>query len=225
MADPANSVDQPPTLARRPSGVYVYVKRLVDVLAAGIALVVFSPILLAAALALKLTSRGPLFFAQVRAGLNGRTFRVLKFRTMRADRTPDPTELVPLDHPDITRVGRLLRRAKIDELPQFINVLLGHMSVIGPRPTLPDQAERYDDFQRQRLWVRPGCSGLAQINGNIAISWPERIKWDVYYVHHMSPWLDLKILFRTPMVILLGEARFTRRLDDALFSHEVPTDG
>lgn len=225
MTDPANSADQPPLSAKHPSGVYVHVKRLADVLAAGIGLVLVSPILLAAAAALKVTSRGPVFFTQMRAGLNDRPFRVLKFRTMRADRTADPAELVPLTHPDITRIGRLLRRTKIDELPQIINVLLGHMSIIGPRPTLPDQAERYDDFQRQRLWVRPGCSGLAQINGNIAISWPERIKWDVYYVHHMSPWLDLQILFRTPMVILLGDARFTRRLDDALSPHEAPTEG
>jgi len=225
MTDGKNSVDPPTLSGKHPSGVYVYVKRLADVLTAAIGLVVLSPILLAAAAALKVTSRGPVFFTQIRAGLNGRPFRVLKFRTMRADRTPDPAELVPLNHPDITRVGRLLRRTKIDELPQIINALLGHMSIIGPRPTLPDQVERYDDFQRQRLWVRPGCSGLAQINGNIAISWPERIKWDVYYVHHMSPWLDLQILFRTPMVILLGEARFTRRLDDALSSHEAPTEG
>jgi lipopolysaccharide/colanic/teichoic acid biosynthesis glycosyltransferase len=197
-----------------PSGWYLPVKRLADIVAASILLIVLSPVLLLAAAAVKLTSRGPVFFTQTRIGLNEEPFRLFKFRTMRGGRTPDPKELVPLDHPEITRVGRLLRRTKIDELPQMFNVLLGDMSIVGPRPTLPDQVGRYDDFERQRQWVRPGCTGLAQIHGGTAISWPERIEWDVYYVHHMSFWLDLRILFRTPLVILLGEGRFACRLSD-----------
>jgi lipopolysaccharide/colanic/teichoic acid biosynthesis glycosyltransferase len=204
---------EPP--ARRPSGWYPPIKRVADVIVAGIGLVLVSPILLVAALAIKLTSRGPLFFTQTRIGRDEAPIRILKFRTMQAGRTPDPNEVVSLDHPEITRVGRLLRRTKIDELPQIINVLKGDMSLIGPRPTLPDQVERYNDFERQRQRVRPGCTGLAQIHGNTAIDWPDRIRWDVYYVNHMSPWLDLQILFRTPLVILLGEDRFACRLDDS----------
>jgi undecaprenyl phosphate N,N'-diacetylbacillosamine 1-phosphate transferase len=200
---------------------YRPLKRLADVVAATVVLIMLSPVLLLAALAVKLTSRGPVFFTQTRIGLNQVPFRVWKYRTMHGDRKPDPKELVPLDHPEITPVGRLLRRLKIDELPQLVNVLIGEMSIVGPRPTLPDQVERYDVFERQRQWVRPGCTGLAQIHGGTAITWPDRIRWDVYYVHHMSPWLDLQILFRTPLVILLGESRFVCLLGEG---PEVPVE-
>ena len=117
-------------------------KRAFDVIVACLLLLALSPVLLLAALLVKLTSRGPLFFTQERAGREGVIFRVVKFRTMRGDRTPDPKELVPLEHPEITRVGRLLRRLKIDELPQLILVVAGDMSLVGPRPTLPDQVAR-----------------------------------------------------------------------------------
>ena len=189
-------------------------KRTTDVLTAAGVLVILSPLLLLASLAIKLTSRGPLLFTQDRVGRGGRRFRVLKFRTMRGGRRPDPEELVPLDHPEITPVGRVLRRTKIDELPQLLNVLIGDMSVVGPRPTLGEQVERYDDFERRRLDVRPGCTGLAQVNGNTALPWPERIKWDVSYVDRCSPWLDAWILLKTVAVIVAGERRFVRRLDD-----------
>jgi len=207
--------------AKPPTGWYLPVKRLADIVAALIGLIVLGPLLLVSAAAIKLTSRGPVFFTQIRIGLNERSFRLWKFRTMRGGRTPDPKELVPLDHPEITRVGRWLRRTKIDELPQMVNVLLGDMSIIGPRPPLPDQVERYDTFERQRQWVRPGCTGLAQIHGGASISWPDRIRWDVWYVHHLSPWLDLQILFKTPIVILLGEERFACRLEDTRTSAPV----
>jgi lipopolysaccharide/colanic/teichoic acid biosynthesis glycosyltransferase len=197
-----------------PARLYVPFKRAADVATAAGALVVLSPLLLLAALAIKLTSRGPLLFTQDRVGRGGRRFRVLKFRTMRGGRRPDPEELVPLNHPEITRVGRLLRRTKIDELPQLLNVLAGDMSIVGPRPTLSEQVEQYDDFERRRLEVRPGCTGLAQVNGNTALPWPERIKWDVFYVDHCSPWLDAWILLKTVAVIVAGERRFVRRFDD-----------
>lgn len=216
MPETKDTADPTGRAAGSPSGWYPPVKRVADVVLATIGLVLIAPILLGAAAAIRLTGRGPVFFTQRRAGLSTRPFRIYKFRTMRADRVPDAGELVPLDHPDVTRVGRFLRRTKIDELPQLINVLLGGMSVVGPRPTLPDQVERYDDFERQRQWVRPGCTGLAQIHGNTALTWPERIQWDVYYVHHMSPWLDLQILFRTPITILLGDDRFVCRLNEGV---------
>jgi len=193
---------------------YAPFKRVADVVTAVGVLVALSPLLLLASLAIKLTSRGPLLFAQDRVGRGGRRLRVLKFRTMRGGRQPDPEELVPLDHPEITRVGRVLRRTKIDELPQLLNVLAGDMSIVGPRPTLGEQVEQYDDFERRRLEVRPGCTGLAQVNGNTALPWSERIKWDVFYVDHCSPWLDVWILLKTVAVVIAGEERFVRRLDD-----------
>lgn len=180
-------------------------KRLFDVLASAILLLVFSPVLLIAAGLVKLTSRGPIFFSQQRAGRNGIPFHVPKLRTMRADRTPDPKELVPLDHAEITRVGRFLRRFKIDELPQLICVLKGDMSLVGPRPTLLDQVAAYDDFRRQRLLVRPGVTGLAQVNGNTAISWDQRILFDIAYVRRCSLWLDASILLRTCRAVVGGE--------------------
>ena len=185
-------------------------KRVFDVAATSVALVALSPVLIVAAAAVKLTSRGPLWFMQERVGRDGRRFRVVKFRTMRGGRTPDPKELIPLDHPDITPVGRLLRRLKIDEMPQLVHVLKGEMSLIGPRPTLPDQVEAYDDFRRQRLLVRPGISGLAQVYGNTSIPWDERILFDIAYVRGCSLVMDLGILLRTVWVILAGEAHTTR---------------
>lgn len=205
-----------------PSPIYYKpLKRAGDLLLAALALLALSPLMLAAALTIKLTSRGPIFFHQQRAGRSGRCFGLIKFRTMLAGRTPDPQELVPLNHPDITTVGRLLRRTKIDELPQLFNVLTGHMSVVGPRPTLPDQIERYDLFERRRLQVRPGCTGLAQVNGNIALSWSERIKWDVYYVDNHSFCMDVKILLKTVVVIIAGEQRFVRHIDQTDFAKDV----
>lgn len=200
---------------------YKPLKRAGDLLLAALALLTLSPLMLVAALAIKLTSRGPIFFHQQRAGRAGRCFALIKFRTMLARRTPDPQELVPLNHPDITTVGRLLRRTKIDELPQLFNVLAGHMSVVGPRPTLPDQIERYDLFERRRLQVRPGCTGLAQVNGNIALSWSERIKWDVYYVDNHSFCMDVKILLKTVLVIVAGEQRFLRHIDQTDFAKDL----
>jgi len=161
-------------------------------------------------LLVKLTSRGPVFFVQARSGRYGRDFRLLKLRTMRGGRAPDPKEIVPLDHPEITAIGRILRRLKIDEMPQILNVVKGDMSLIGPRPTLPDQAAAYDDFQRRRLLVRPGLTGLAQVNGNAAVSWDERIKYDVYYVENHGFWTDASILMKTILVVLRGEERFVR---------------
>ncbi len=201
-------------MGHHPSGAYLPVKRLADIVISLVGVVILSPVLALSALAIRLTGRGSVFFTQTRIGLDEKPFRLFKFRTMRAGRTPDPKELVPLDHPEITWIGRILRRTKVDELPQIFNVLLGDMSLIGPRPTLPDQVERYDDFERQRQWVRPGCTGLAQVHGGTAISWPERIEWDVYYVRHLNIWLDLRILCRTPMVIIFGEDRFACRLGD-----------
>jgi lipopolysaccharide/colanic/teichoic acid biosynthesis glycosyltransferase len=188
-----------------------YGKRPFDAIVAALLIVMLSPVLGIAALLVKLTSAGPVFFTQERTGRNGRVFRVRKFRTMYRDHKHDVKETVPLDHPAITPVGRVLRRLKIDELPQLFSVLCGTMSLIGPRPGLPSQAAAYDDFQRRRLLVRPGCTGLSQVNSmSRGADWTERIRYDVYYVAHCGLWLDLTILAKTPLVVLLGEQRFDR---------------
>jgi len=189
-------------------------KRAADLVVASVLTVAFSPLMAVLALLIRWTSAGPVLFVQQRAGRGGRLFRVYKFRTMRGDRTPDAEEIVPLDHADITRLGRLIRRFKVDELPQLVNVLVGDMALVGPRPTLPDQVRRYDEFQRRRLCVRPGLTGLAQVNGNAAIPWEQRILYDVAYVKQCGFWVDVGILVKTLMVIALGEDRFARRFEE-----------
>ncbi len=193
-------------------------KRAVDFVAALLLVVVLTPVWLPAALLVKLTSRGPLFFSQERVGKDGRIFRPMKFRTMSGTRKPDPKELVPLDHPEITAVGFYLRRFKIDELPQLLSILAGDMALIGPRPTLPDQVEAYDDFRRQRLLVRPGMTGLAQVNGNTALSWDQRILYDIAYVRRCRFFLDVAIVLRTLFVILRGEEALKRRFQDGPYA-------
>lgn len=189
-------------------------KRCFDLILSVLLLVLLSPILLVAALLVKLTSAGPVLFHQDRGGQSGTTFRLCKFRTMRAGRTPDAKELVPLDHPEITFAGRFLRRTKIDELPQLFCVLAGDMSLVGPRPTLPDQVAAYDQFRRQRLLVRPGMTGLAQVNGNTAVPWDQRILFDIAYVRRCSLVLDIRIIARTFLVVLLGDRRMTRKFQE-----------
>ena len=139
---------------------------------------------------------------------------------------PDPKELVPLDHPEITGVGRWLRRLKIDELPQLWNVITGEMSLVGPRPTLLDQTQKYDDFRRQRLLVRPGITGLAQTHGNTQMSWDERILYDVAYVRRCGLGLDLQILGRTVWVIFVGEKAMSRSFAETRYAAwvDIPDD-
>ena len=194
---------------------YLPVKRLADILAAGVFLMVLSPLFVLIAIAIKLSERGPVFFTQIRSGLRGREFTIYKFRTMRTKRKHDPFEYVSANHSDITAIGQMLRRLKLDETPQLWNIFKGDMSLIGPRPTLPEQVVHYNDFERGRLEARPGLTGLAQVNGNILLPWPERIKWDVYYVQQLKPTLDLRIVFKTVFVVLGGAKKFTRTIEQA----------
>jgi lipopolysaccharide/colanic/teichoic acid biosynthesis glycosyltransferase len=194
---------------------YRRVRRTIDLLFAGVLILLLTPVWIIAALAVKLSSPGPLLFTQPRGGLNGEPFKLYKFRTMRSDHVHDPTEIVPLQHSAITRTGRVLRRLKIDELPQLFNILYGDMTLIGPRPTIMDQVLAYDDFQKRRLEWPPGLTGLAQVNGSASMSWDERIKYDVYYVDHAGPWLDLVILLKTLPVVVFGEDRFARPFEQS----------
>ncbi len=195
--------------------------RAFDVVVGVVLIVLTTPIWLAAGALVKSTSKGPVFFSQDRSGKDGVIFRPRKFRTMRGGRLPDAKELVPLDHPEITPVGRWLRRLKIDEMPQLLDVLTGEMSLVGPRPTLPDQVAAYDDFRRQRLLLRPGLSGLAQVHCPASRTWDERILYDVAYVRRCSLLLDMYILLRTVLVIVLGEERTARPFPQTRFAKHV----
>jgi lipopolysaccharide/colanic/teichoic acid biosynthesis glycosyltransferase len=179
--------------------------RALDVAAAGIGLALAAPVLGIAAVAVKLDDGGPVLYRQRRVGLDGKEFELLKLRTMEVGAERRGAGFaVDADDPRITRVGRMLRRLSIDELPQLWNVVRGDMSLIGPRPTLAYQVERYTPRQRRRLEVKPGITGWAQIHGRARLPWDERIELDVWYVEHRSPWLDLKILARTPRALLAG---------------------
>jgi lipopolysaccharide/colanic/teichoic acid biosynthesis glycosyltransferase len=173
-------------------------KRALDVALASAVAVVVSPLLAGIAVAIKLESRGPVFFRQERIGRHGRSFEILKFRSLDEEPAREPGDyLISAADPRITRVGAFLRRWSLDELPQLWNVLRGDMSIVGPRPTLRYQVEQYDDFQRRRLEVLPGVTGWAQVAGRNALSWPDKIKLDVWYVDHRSLRLDLRILLAT----------------------------
>lgn len=179
--------------------------RAADVALAGAGLVISSPILAAASLATKLGDGGPVFYRQRRVGRDGVEFELLKLRTMEVGAEHKGAGLaINEGDPRITPVGRLLRRLSLDELPQLWNVVRGDMSVIGPRPTLAYQVERYTPRQRRRLEVKPGITGWAQIHGRARLPWDDRIELDVWYVEHRSPWLDLKILARTPLALFAG---------------------
>jgi lipopolysaccharide/colanic/teichoic acid biosynthesis glycosyltransferase len=181
------------------------IRRLFDIVVSALALVLSAPVLLAAVVAIKLSSRGPAFYRQRRSGLRGAPFDVLKLRTM-VDGAEHIGAGLAVNAGDtrITRVGSLLRRTSLDELPNLINVLRGEMSLIGPRPTLPAQVEQYTARQRGRLEVKPGITGWAQVNGRSSLPWSERIELDLYYVEHRSLALDLRILLRTPALVLGG---------------------
>lgn len=172
-------------------------RRTVDVIVAALALVVAAPLLALVAMAVAGSMGRPVLFRQTRCGRHGREFRIVKFRTMRPARDPGET-----DPERLTRLGNLLRRTSLDELPQLWNILRGDMSLIGPRPTLPEQVARYDERQRGRLAIRPGVTGLAQVSGRNALSWPERIELDLWYIEHRSLALDLRILARTAVQVV-----------------------
>jgi len=179
-----------------------FLKKIIDVVISGIALVILLPIFVIIGIFIKLDSKGPVFFVQERAGKDGKIFRAYKLRTMvdNAERLGLRHEIAKEDN-RITRVGKYLRWG-IDELPQLINVFKGDMSLVGPRPTLPEQAAGYSKEHRRRLEIRPGLTGWALINGRNALSWPERIEYDIWYIDHWSLWLDLKILFKTVWVVI-----------------------
>jgi lipopolysaccharide/colanic/teichoic acid biosynthesis glycosyltransferase len=172
-------------------------RRLVDLAVAGLATVVLAPVMVLVAVLIRVQLGRPVLFRQRRSGRYGREFTILKFRTMRPPRHADET-----DQERDTALGRRLRAMSLDELPQLVNVLRGDMSLIGPRPTLPEQVVHYDERQRGRLAIRPGITGWAQVNGRNSISWPERIELDLWYIANRSLLIDLRVLWRTALNVV-----------------------
>ena len=178
-------------------------KRAIDILGAGLTLVVLSPVLLVSALVVATRLGRPVLFKQKRAGLGSRAFNVLKFRSMTDARDPDGT-LRP-DSERLTPLGVFLRESSIDELPSLLNVLKGEMSLIGPRPFIYDYVDLYTPEQARRHDVRPGITGWAQVNGRNALSWEEKFRLDVWYVDNISLWLDIKIVFLTLKKLIIRD--------------------
>jgi lipopolysaccharide/colanic/teichoic acid biosynthesis glycosyltransferase len=180
--------------------------RAFDIAIAAIALAILSPVLLIAAIAIKLSSAGPIVYCQRRVGLDGEVFEMWKLRTM--VRGSDPVgvgKVVYRDDPRVTAPGRILRRTSLDEIPNLVNVLRGEMAIVGPRPTIKAQVDDYTPHQKRRHDVLPGITGWAQVQGRAGIPWEERIELDVWYVDHRSPSLDLRILAKTTWLVLTGQ--------------------
>ena len=187
--------------------------RVLDAVLAAALLVITSPLLGLAALAIRLESGGPVFYRQLRVGKGGEQFELWKLRTMVPGAETMGAGLYVLEgDARITRVGRRLRRFSLDELPNLVNVLRGEMAMVGPRPTVQEQVDRYTDRQRRRLEVKPGITGWAQINGRTSLPWPERIELDVWYVEHRSLRLDLRILARTARMLATGHGLYSEDL-------------
>lgn len=183
-----------------------FFKRFIDALLSFLGLIVLAPFFLLVAFAIKIDSKGPVFFSQDRVGGKGTLFRILKFRTMRVFEesfNPDGSEME--NYARVTRVGKVLRKTSVDELPQLFNIFLGDMSIVGPRPTLPYQVEKYTDYQKKRLLVRPGLTGLAQVSGRNSLSWEEKIDLDVSYVESVGFFQDLLIILKTFPVVFKAE--------------------
>lgn len=178
-------------------------KRALDIVVSSISLLVLSPLLAVIALMIRVKLGAPVLFRQIRPGLGGEPFHILKFRTM-TDLRDSQGDLLA-DNERMSAFGSFLRSASLDELPELINVLMGDMSIVGPRPLLMQYLDRYTTEQARRHQVRPGITGLAQVNGRNALSWEERFQLDVWYVDHYSLWLDFKIIFMTPWKILKQE--------------------
>ena len=190
---------------------YLKFKRLFDFFISFAILLLLFPLFIIVAVLIKLDSKGPIFYLQSRVGENGRVFRIYKLRTMTNKERDPNVKQTYLQDPDITRIGGLLRRFKIDELPQIWNVFIGDRSLVGPRPALPSLYEKFGEIAKKRCEVRPGMTGWAQVNGNIYLPWEERLCLDREYVDRMSFMLDLRILVKTVAIVLFGEEKYIKK--------------
>lgn len=195
----------------------LFIKRIIDFFGSLIGIIIISPLLSLIAISIKLTSKGPVFFKQERLGKGGKTFKIIKFRTMVVNAEKIGSGLFVKTENDnrITKVGKVLRATSLDELPQLINVLVGEMSLVGPRPPVPHHPykyEKYSDFQQKRFEMKPGMTGLTQVTVRNSVSWDERIPIDVEYVEKFNVWLDIKILFKTLQKLFKRESIYTHNV-------------
>lgn len=183
-----------------------FLKRLIDVVVSGLVIMIFSPLFIIIALLIKIDSKGPVFFTQNRVGYRKAEFKIYKFRTMLTFEDSFYPDGTPIENYDrITKIGSILRKTSIDELPQLLNILIGQMSIVGPRPTLSYQVEKYDKNQLRRLNVLPGLTGLAQVNGRNSLSWSKKIEYDLEYVDNVTFINDMKIVLKTFSVVFRRE--------------------
>jgi lipopolysaccharide/colanic/teichoic acid biosynthesis glycosyltransferase len=180
-----------------------FIKRIFDLIAAVIGLLLLSPIFLFITAGLYFANRGKPFFFQIRPGKNEKLFKIMKFKTMNDNK--DANGFLLPDSDRLTSIGAFVRKTSLDEIPQLLNVVKGEMSLIGPRPLLPTYLPLYNEFQRQRHKIRPGITGWAQVNGRNAISWEQKFEYDVWYVHNISFFLDVEILFKTVKKVFISE--------------------
>lgn len=196
---------------------YIKIKYVLDFLLAAAGIILFSPLMLGVAIAIKAEDGGSVIFRQTRTGVGGKKFNCYKFRSMKSENVSyDKNKRVIKDNnPNLTKVGRFIRKFKIDELPQLLNVLKGDMCFIAPRPLLPVFDGDYEDWELVKFEVRPGMTGLGQVCGNGYLDMKDRKYYDAYYALHASPWLDIKIAVKTVGVILFGEKKFLRPVSES----------
>ena len=187
---------------------YEFIKRIIDVILAFIGLIVASPIMAIISIAIKLESRGPVFYCQERVGKNGRVYTMYKLRSMYENAEENGAQWAEEDDPRVTKVGKFIRRTRLDELPQLFNVLKGDMSLVGPRPERPIFTYQFNEQIPgfiNRLQVKPGLTGWAQVNGGYKLTPAEKLEYDLYYIKNRTIWLDIKIMLKTIMVVLTGK--------------------
>jgi exopolysaccharide biosynthesis polyprenyl glycosylphosphotransferase len=187
------------------NSVTLTMKRVTDIVLSVIAVILLSPLLILIALLIKIASPGPILFSQTRIGKYGKEFKFYKFRSMKVTDESDEEESLKtkiINNKRVTWIGKIIRKTSLDELPQLFNVLKGDMSLVGPRPCLPYEYENYDEWQKRRVNVIPGCTGVWQVWGRSSVSFKESVVLDLYYMNNMSPWLDLQLLFQTIPAIL-----------------------
>jgi exopolysaccharide biosynthesis polyprenyl glycosylphosphotransferase len=203
-----SQINKEPKVNRSNLGFYYIVKRAIDIILCLIGLVIALPIMVIVGIAIKLESKGPIIYKQERVGLEGRTFTIYKLRSMYIDAEKNGAQWACKDDPRVTKVGRFIRKTRIDELPQLINILKGDMSIVGPRPERPILTYKFNEEIPgfvNRLQVKPGLTGWAQVTGGYELSPKEKLEKDMYYIENQSLWLDFKIMFKTIFIVFNGD--------------------